>query len=301
MKPELTVLNPEDAPKPPQDEKQSPAQAEMPFAVVDGEPVTTLPQDLYIPPYALQVFLEAFEGPLDLLLYLIRRQNIDILNIPIAEITKQYVQYIEVMQELQLELAGEYLLMAAMLAEIKSRMLLPRPESHEEEEDDPRAELVRRLQEYERYKKAADDISDLPRLERDVFVATADAPERKVVTTMPDVTLKELLLAFHDVLKRAEMFSNLQMQREPLSVRQRMSEILTRIKANKFTGFGDLFDAEEGRMGVAVTFIAILELLRESMIEVVQSDAYAPLHVRAASTVHLVSDEDEAVLAEPHE
>ena len=301
MKPELTVLNPEDAPKPPQDEKQSPAQGEMPFAVVDGEPVTTLPQDLYIPPYALQVFLEAFEGPLDLLLYLIRRQNIDILNIPIAEITKQYVQYIEVMKELQLELAGEYLLMAAMLAEIKSRMLLPRPESHEEEEDDPRAELVRRLQEYERYKKAADDISDLPRLERDVFVATADAPERKVVTTMPDVTLKELLLAFHDVLKRAEMFSNLQMHREPLSVRQRMSEILTRIKANKFTGFGDLFDAEEGRMGVAVTFIAILELLRESMIEVVQSDAYAPLHVRAASTVHLVSDEDEAVLAEPHE
>jgi len=145
MKPELTVLNPEDAPKPPQDEKQSPAQGEMPFAVVDGEPVTTLPQDLYIPPYALQVFLEAFEGPLDLLLYLIRRQNIDVLDIPIAEITKQYVQYIEVMKELQLELAGEYLLMAAMLAEIKSRMLLPRPESHEEEEDDPRAELVRRL------------------------------------------------------------------------------------------------------------------------------------------------------------
>jgi len=301
MKPELTVLNPEDAPKPPQDEKQSPAQGEMPFAVVDGEPVTTLPQDLYIPPYALQVFLEAFEGPLDLLLYLIRRQNIDVLDIPIAEITKQYVQYIEVMKELQLELAGEYLLMAAMLAEIKSRMLLPRPESHEEEEDDPRAELVRRLQEYERYKKAAEDISDLPRLERDVFVATVEAPERKVVTTMPDVTLKELLLAFHDVLKRAEMFSNLHMQREPLSVRQRMSEILTRIKANKFTGFGDLFDPEEGRMGVAVTFIAILELLRESMVEVVQSDAYAPLHVRAASTVHLVSDEDEAAEAQAQE
>ena len=301
MKPELTVLNPEDAPKPPQDEKQSPAQGEMPFAVVDGEPVTTLPQDLYIPPYALQVFLEAFEGPLDLLLYLIRRQNIDILDIPIAEITKQYVQYIEVMKDLQLELAGEYLLMAAMLAEIKSRMLLPRPESHEEEEDDPRAELVRRLQEYERYKKAAEDISDLPRLERDVFVASAEAPERKVVTTMPDVTMKELLLAFHDVLTRAEMFSNLRMQREPLSVRQRMSEILTRIKANSFTGFGDLFDPEEGRMGVAVTFIAILELLREAVIEVVQSDAYAPLHIRAASTVHLVSDEDEATEAQAQE
>jgi len=293
MKPELTVLTPEDAPKPAQDEKQSPAQAEMPFAVVDGEPVTTLPQDLYIPPYALQVFLEAFEGPLDLLLYLIRRQNIDVLNIPILEITKQYVQYIDVMKELQLELAGEYLLMAAMLAEIKSRMLLPRPEVVEEDEDDPRAELVRRLQEYERFKKAAEDISDLPRLERDVFVATADAPDRKVTTTLPDVTMKELLLAFHDVLQRAEMFSNLHLQREPLSVRQRMSEILTRLNASGFTGFADLFDAEEGRMGVAVTFIAVLELLRESVIEVVQSEQYAPLHIRAASSVHLVEDETE--------
>ena len=297
MKPDLKVLNREDAPKPPQDEKQSGAQAEMPFAGVDGEPVTQLPQDLYIPPYALQVFLEAFEGPLDLLLYLIRRQNIDILNIPIAEITKQYVQYIELMKELQLELAGEYLLMAAMLAEIKSRMLLPRPEAHEEEEEDPRAELVRRLQEYERYKKAAEDIDQLPRLERDVFVANAEAPERKVVTKLPDVTLKELLLAFHDVLKRAEMFSNLHMQREPLSVRQRMSEILSRVKSSKFTSFADLFDPEEGRMGVAVTFIAILELLRGATIEVVQAEEYAPLHVRAASTVHLVSDDDGALEA----
>ena len=299
MKPELTVLTPEDAPKPPQDAKQSPAQAEMPFAVVDGEPLTTLPQDLYIPPYALQVFLEAFEGPLDLLLYLIRRQNIDVLNIPIAEITKQYVQYIEVMQEMQLELAGEYLLMAAMLAEIKSRMLLPRPVAEEEEEDDPRAELVRRLQEYERFKKAAEDIGELPRLERDVFIATADAPDRKVTTKLPDVTMKELLLAFHDVLKRAEMYSNLHMQREPLSVRQRMSEILSRIKANEFTGFADLFDPEEGRMGVAVTFIAILELLREAVIEVVQSEQYAPLHIRAASSVRLVVDDGQATEPEP--
>lgn len=291
MKPDLKVLTPEDAPKPPQDEKQSPAQGEMPFAVVDGEPVTTLPQDLYIPPYALQVFLEAFEGPLDLLLYLIRRQNIDILDIPIAEITKQYVQYIELMHEMQLELAGEYLVMAAMLAEIKSRMLLPRPETEEEDEDDPRAELVRRLQEYERFKQAAQDIADLPRLERDVFVAQADAPERKIVQKLPDITLKELLLAFHDVLRRAEMFSNLHMTREPLSVRQRMSEILTRIKAGSFTGFAELFDPEEGRMGVAVTFIALLELLRESVIEVVQADAFAPLHVRAASSVRLVTDD----------
>jgi segregation and condensation protein A len=299
MKPDLKVVNREDAPKPPQDEKQSGAQAEMPFAVVDGEPVTQLPQDLYIPPYALQVFLEAFEGPLDLLLYLIRRQNIDILDIPIAEITKQYVQYIELMKELQLELAGEYLLMAAMLAEIKSRMLLPRPEAQEEEEDDPRAELVRRLQEYERYKKAAEDMDQLPRLERDVFVASAETPERKVVTKLPDVTLKELLLAFHDVLKRAEMFSNLQMQREPLSVRQRMSEILSRIKSSKFTSFAELFDPEEGRMGVAVTFIAILELLRGATIEVVQAEEFAPLHVRAASAVHLVSDDDKAIDAPP--
>ena len=304
MKPELTILSAENTLKPIQSEAQSPAQAEMPFAVVDGEPVTTLPQDLYIPPYALQVFLEAFEGPLDLLLYLIRRQNIDILDIPIAEITKQYVHYIDVMKELQIELAGEYLLMAAMLAEVKSRMLLPRPEEEIDEELDPRAELVRRLQEYERYKKAAENISELPRMERDVFVATADTPERKVTTTMPDVTMKELLLAFQDLMQRAEMFTNLQMQREPLSVRQRMSEILTRLEVNDFTGFSDLFDPTEGRMGVAVTFIAVLELLREFDIEVVQSEQYAPLHIRAASSVRLVSDGKQEInesLATPFE
>lgn len=293
MKPELTVLTSKDAPKP-EHEDQLPAQSEMPFAVVDGEPVTELPQDLYIPPYALQVFLEAFEGPLDLLLYLIRRQNIDILDIPIAEISLQYVRYIEVMKELQLELAGEYLLMAAMLAEIKSRMLLPRADAEDDEEEDPRAELVRRLQEYERFKKAAEDLAELPRLERDTFLASADAPERKVTVALPDVTLKELLVAFHDVLKRAEMFTNLHVQREPLSVRQRMSEILTQVKASTFTDFADLFDAREGRMGVAVTFIAILELLRASTIEVVQSEAFAPLHVRAASSVRLVTDTDQA-------
>jgi segregation and condensation protein A len=238
------------------------------------------------------VFLEAFEGPLDLLLYLIRRQNIDVLDIPIAEITRQYVTYIELMKEMQLELAGEYLLMAAMLAEIKSRMLLPRPPAEDDEEEDPRAELVRRLQEYERYKKAADDLDGLPRLERDVMMVDVETPERRVTATLPDVTLKELLIAFHDVLKRAEMFTNLHLQREPLSVRQRMSEILTRIKANTFSSFSDLFDPEEGRMGVAVTFIAILELLRESTIEVVQAEAFAPLHVRAASSVRLVSNQD---------
>jgi len=245
----------------------------------------------------LQVFLEAFEGPLDLLLYLIRRQNIDILDIPIAEITKQYVQYIEMMHELQLELAGEYLVMAAMLAEIKSRMLLPRPESVDDDEDDPRAELVRRLQEYERYQKAAQDIGDLPRLERDTFIAHVDAPERKVVTTLPDITMKELLLAFHDVLKRAQMFANLHFQRERLSVRQRMSDILAHINASSFSGFTELFDPEEGRHGVAVTFIAILELLRESVIEVVQADEYSAIHIRAASTVRLVTGDTDDVPA----
>lgn len=293
MKPELRVLTSKDVPKPIAEGDSGPAQSEMPFAIVDGEPVTQLPQDLYIPPYALQVFLEAFEGPLDLLLYLIRRQNIDILDIPIAEITRQYVEYIELMKEMQLELAGEYLLMAAMLAEIKSRMLLPRPPSEDAEEDDPRAELVRRLQEYERFKKAAEDLDALPRLERDVMSVEIEAPERKITTKLPDVTLKELLVAFHDVLKRAEMFSKLHMQREPLSVRQRMSEILSRIRSNKFTSFSELFDPEEGRMGVAVTFIAILELLRESTIDVVQAGAFAPLHVRAASSVRLVTGQDE--------
>jgi segregation and condensation protein A len=259
-----------------------PAQAEMPFAVVDGEPVTTLPQDLYIPPYALEVFLEAFEGPLDLLLYLIRRQNIDILHIPIADITQQYVDYIELMHELQLELAGEYLLMAAMLAEIKSRMLLPRAEDLEDDEDDPRAELVRRLQEYERYKKAAETIEDLDRMERDLHQASATVIDRKVDVKPPDLKMQELLLAFKDVLKRAEMFASLHMQREPLSVKQRMSEVLARLDPDRFIEFDKLFDAEEGRMGVAVTFLALLELLRESVIELVQAEAYAPIHVRAA-------------------
>ncbi|MEL7312282.1 MAG: segregation/condensation protein A [Pseudomonadota bacterium] len=256
----------------------------MPFALVEGEPVTELPQDLYIPPHALKVFLEAFEGPLDLLLYLIRRQNLDILDIPIADITEQYVQYIEVMQELQLELAGEYLLMAAMLAEIKSRMLLPRPVNEDSDEEDPRAELVRRLQEYERFKKAAEDLDTLPREERDTTVVHASLPKRRVVTRLPDVTMRELLVAFKEVMARAEMFSNLHLQREPLSVRQRMSEILSRAGGESFAEFGSLFDPEEGRMGATVTFIAILELLKEQLLEVVQSANFAPIHVRAVQS-----------------
>lgn len=281
----LTVVHDADAPKPPllapEVSGGHPAQAEMPFALVDGEPVTSLPQDLYIPPYALEVFLEAFEGPLDLLLYLIRRQNLDILDIPIAEITRQYVDYIELMRELQLELAGEYLLMAAMLAEIKSRMLLPRPAAAEEEEADPRAELVRRLQEYERYKRAAADLDGLPRMERDHHQTSAEVVDRPVVTRMPDVELREVLLAFRDVLKRAEMLAHFHIRREPLSVRQRMSEVLLRVEADRFREFTELFDVSEGRMGVTVTFLALLELLKESLIELVQTEPYAPIHVRA--------------------
>ena len=264
-------------------------QYEMPFAIVEGEPVTELPQDLYIPPFALKVFLEAFEGPLDLLLYLIRRQNLDILDIPITDITKQYIDYINLMEEIKLELAGEYLLMAAMLAEIKSRMLLPRPEL-EEEEEDPRAELVRRLQEYERFKKAAEDLDEIPRLERDINIANADAPNKEMVIKLPDVTLKEVLIAFHDVLKRAELNSELHFERETLSVRQRMSQIIKKIGTENFIDFSELFDLDEGRIGVAVTFLAILELLKDAMIDVVQNQEFAPLHIRVSSSVQNESE-----------
>jgi segregation and condensation protein A len=273
-----------------------PQQEEMPFAMVEGEPMTQMPKDLYIPPDALQVFLEAFEGPLDLLLYLIRRQNLDILDIPIAEITRQYMKYIEVMAELQLELAGEYLLMAAMLAEIKSRMLLPRPPSADgQDEDDPRAELVRRLQEYERFKKAAGDIDQLPRMERDTMPTAAELIERKVVKLPPQVSLQEMLLAFKDVLSRAEMFAHHHVARERLSVRQRMSDILSTLRDTAFIEFVRLFRAEEGRMGVTVTFIAILELMKEGLLEIVQAEPYAPIHVRPASgsrRLTVVSDND---------
>ena len=269
-------------------------QAEMPFAVVEGEPLTEMPRDLYIPPDALQVFLEAFEGPLDLLLYLIRRQNLDILDIPLAEITRQYMQYIEVMRELQLELAGEYMLMAATLAEIKSRMLLPRPQSDGAEEDDPRAELVRRLQEYERFKRAAEDMEELSRVDRDTFPASAEVVERRVVKLLPAVTMQEMLVALKDVMSRAEMFAHHYVQRERLSVRQRMSDVLSALRTQSFVEFAQLFRAEEGRMGVTVTFSAILELLREGLIEIVQAEQFAPIHVRAGAPrrVTLVVDND---------
>ena len=265
----------------------------MPFAVVQGTPLLTLPRDLYIPPDALEVFLETFEGPLDLLLYLIKRQNLDVLDIPLAEITRQYMGYIELMQELRLELAAEYLVMAAMLAEIKSRMLLPRPAGLDDDEEDPRAELIRRLQEYERYKQAAEDVDALPRLHRDVFQAEAEAPARKVVQLLPEVTLKELLLAFREALQRSEMFAHHHIQRETLSVRQRMGEVLGVLAADHFTDFASLFTPAEGRQGVVVTFLAILELIKESLVEIVQAEPYAPIHIKAASAS--VADGDVAV------
>ena len=292
MKPELTIVQKAAAGAPAK--VPAPAQAEMPFAMVEGQPITEMPRDLYIPPQALEVFLEAFEGPLDMLLYLIRRQNLDILDIPIAEITRQYMRYIELMQVLQLELAGEYLLMAATLAEVKSRMLLPR--LHDEaaaEESDPRAELVRRLQEYERFKRAAVGLDQMPRLERDTWVASAELVDRKVVRIAPQVTLQEMLLAFQEVLSRNDMFAHHHVQREPLSVRQRMTDVLATLTSTAFIDFVLLFRPEEGRRGVTVTFVAILELLREGLIDIVQSEPYGPLHIRLgnpARHLKLVSD-----------
>jgi segregation and condensation protein A len=269
-------------------------QEEMPFAIVRGEPLSTPPRDLYIPPDALEVFLEAFEGPLDLLLYLIKRQNLDVLDIPIAEITRQYMSYIELMKDLRLELAAEYLVMAAMLAEIKSRMLLPRPGSVEEEAD-PRAELVRRLQEYERFKKAAQDIDGLPRLEREIFPVAAEPPPMERAPQLPDVDLKELLLAFREVLRRAEMFSHHHIQREPLSVRERMSRVLEALGEAPFVEFQQLFTLEEGRRGVVVTFLAILEMLKGHLIDLVQQEPYAPIYLSLAGKAQ-EEDVDESLL-----
>jgi len=261
-------------------------QEELPLAVVRGRVLESLPKDLYIPPQALEVILESFEGPLDLLLYLIRKENLDIVDIPIADVTRQYVEYIELMQEMQLELAGEYLVMSALLAEIKSRMLLPRPPSAEEgEEEDPRAELVRRLQEYERYKQAAEDVDALPRLGRDVFQAEAQAPDQKIVRLPPEVDLKDLVAAFQQVMQRASMYAHHHVQMESLSVRERMSSILARLTSDGFTEFSELFTVAEGRMGVVVSFLAVLELMKESLIELTQSEPFAPIHVKAATRI----------------
>ena len=265
----------------PAEPSRRPRQEEMPFAVVEGEPVVELPRDLYIPPDALEVFLEAFEGPLDLLLYLVRRQNLDVLDIPIATITRQYMEYIELMKELRLELAAEYLAMAAMLAEIKSRLLLPRPESVDEE-GDPRAELVRRLREYERYKQAAEALDGLPRVGRDVVEIRTATPYARIERLQPRVELEDLLAALAGVLARAQAYRHHRVRMEPLSVRERMSMVLEQVQLAGFVEFTALFTPREGRRGVVVTLIALLELLRESLVDFVQARPFGPIHVRAA-------------------
>ncbi len=257
-----------------------PATIVEPVARVQGQPYGDLPDDLYIPPDALEVFLETFEGPLDLLLYLIRRQNLDILDIPVALVTRQYMEYIQVMCDLRLELAGEYLAMSAILAEIKSRMLLPR-HAEEEEEDDPRAELVRRLQEYERFRHAARALDGMARLERDLHTVDAAYDHLERPRPQPDVDLRELLLALAQVMRRAEHLTHHTIHREKLSVRERMSRLLDRLDADGYTEFSSLFTAEEGRMGVVVTLLAVLELVRERVIEVMQNEAYGAIYLRA--------------------
>jgi segregation and condensation protein A len=276
----MTVEPAPDATHPMQATSQ-PQQQEMPLAMVLGQPVLQIPQDLYIPPDALEVILDAFEGPLDLLLYLIRRQNLDILDIPVAEITRQYVTYIQAMHEMRFELAAEYLVMAAILAEIKSRMLLPRSTMDESEEGDPRAELVRRLQEYERFKQAAEDMDALPRQDRDTTPAGAFLPDRASVKLPPPVDLREMLLALHDVLKRAELFTQHAIKRDALSVRQRMGELLSRLSGGAFHRFESLFEPREGKLGVVVTFLALLELAKEQLLDVVQDAPLAPIYVKS--------------------
>lgn len=264
----------------------------LPIAKVAGEPLVKIPEDLYIPPDALEVFLDAFEGPLDLLLYLIKRQNIDILNIPIASITAQYMKYIAMMESMRFELASEYLLMAAMLAEIKSRMLLPRVDENNDDEDDPRAELIRRLQEYERIKDAASSVDELHRLERDNHVLQIDAPKIKREQPLPELTLKALLFALKDVADRAKLAEHHNIARETLSVRARMTQVLSVIKIGEHCEFATLFNPEEGRMGVVVTFLAVLELCKESLITIVQNEPFAPIYLAPRVASH---DEAERV------
>jgi len=278
-----------------------PLQGEMPFALVYGQAYTKLPQDLYIPPDALEVILEAFEGPLDLLLYLIKRQNLDILDVPVAQITTQYMKYVELMKSLNLELAAEYLVMAALLGEIKSRMLLPRQSEDEDDELDPRAELIRRLQEYERYKKAAEDIDEMPRVGREVHLAEAEAPVYERQRAHPEVDLKEVLLALQEVLHRADMFESHQVSREKLSTRERMTQVLERLSQDRFVPFVSLFTYEEGRLGVVVTFLAILELVKESLVELVQTEACGPIHVKARESAHEAGPDADAELDEEAE
>ena len=260
---------------------QTVVQAEMPFAIVEGKPYTQMPTDLYIPPEALEVILEAFEGPLDLLLYLIRRQNLNILDIPITEITKQYIEYINLLGEMNFELAAEYLVMAAMLAEIKSRMLLPKPASEDTEEEDPRAELVRRLQEYERFKSAALDIDELPREYRDYIVTSAHVEQKEQYLIPPEVDMRDIIMAFKDILARADLKISHAIERETLSVRDKMTTLLDVIREKKFFSFDSLFNPLEGRQGVVVTFLAVLELLKAQVLDIVQNENYGQIYIKS--------------------
>ena len=250
------------------------------FAKLYGEPLFKLPNDLYIPPDALEVFLEAFEGPLDLLLYLIRKQNFNILDIPLAAVTLQYLEYIEQIRQRNLELAADYLLMAAMLIEIKSRMLLPAKKVDGEQEAlDPRAELVRRLLEYEQMKLAAFQLDSLPQVGRD-FVRTQIYIDQTVVTRFPDVEIADLQAAWNDLLRRAKLTERHTITREELSVREHMTQILRKLQTAKFIEFQDLFETSRGVPVVVVNFIALLELAKETLIEITQAEAFAPIYVR---------------------
>jgi segregation and condensation protein A len=263
---------------------RQPAQLELPnMPKVYGEPIKELPKDLYIPPHALEVFLDTFEGPLDLLLYLIRKANINILDIPMATLTRQYLEYVEAMRASNLELAAEYLLMAAMLLEIKSRMLLPRPQKVEEEESDPRAELVRRLLEYEQMKLAAAKLDAMPQVNRDYELVTVWISDQ-VARRLPEVSLNDLQAAWLALMKHAKVMQHHKVRREELSVREHMSLILRRLQGNGYVEFTDLFDLELGPPGLVVSFLAMLELVREHLVEVTQRDVFAPIYVKLAET-----------------
>ncbi len=252
------------------------------IATVHGSPLTDLPENLYIPPEALRVILEeTFEGPMDLLLYLIRRRNLDIMAVSIAQVTEQYLDYISLMEGMKIELAAEYLLMAALLAEIKSRLLLPRPASCEAEEEDPRAELVRRLKEYEKMKRAASALDGLPRMGRDSFPACPDLDLPPRPKVLPQITVEELAAAFRKALTRAERIKSHPVAREALSVRERMSRILDRLGEGDVVAFENLFELREGRAGVVVTFLALLELCKEGLVEVLQAGPLMPLRIQA--------------------
>ncbi len=256
--------------------------------LINGEKLDQWPQDLYIPPDALEVFLETFQGPLDLLLYLIRKQNLDILDIPVAQITRQYMQYVELMRHFRLDLAAEYLVMAAMLAEIKSRMLLPRPASEEAEDgEDPRATLIRRLREYERFSQAAQDLDARPRLERELYLVSASYQPPEPAKVAPTATLNDLLVAFRNVLERSEQYQHWSVGREVLTVREKMTRILDRITRGGFMRFDELLDDGEGRLGLVVNFMAILELARDQMLVVVQNEPFAPIHLKGVAAARI--------------